>query len=86
MVKKLSTKMITCGTALMKIFRILKNFTQEYQKKELINLVQNTLRKENVPQDYANEILENLENKNVKYSVIYLGNIVMKGMKLGVIK
>lgn len=48
--------------------------------------MQNTLRKENVPQDYANEILENLENKNVKYSVIYLGNIVMKGMKLGVIK
>lgn len=86
MAKKSDNKTICCGTALMKVFKELGNYTQESQKKDLLNFVHNTLTNENVPQDYANDILENLKNKSVKYGVIYLGDIVMKGMKLGVIK
>ena len=86
MAKKSDNKMVCCGTALMKVFKDLGNYTQESQKKDLLNFVHNVFTTENVPQDYANEILDNLENKNVKYGVIYLGDIVMKGMKLGVIK
>ena len=83
---KKNDKMITCGTALKKVLGQLDTYRYDSQKQELICFVDNVFTNENVPQDYANEILENLKTKPVKRGVQYLVDIVLKCMGLGVIK
>lgn len=73
-------KEISCGKVLTKHFSQLNAFTQESQKAELINFVSSIFDSNNVPRDYADEVINNLKKKNVKYGVIYLGDIVMAGM------
>ena len=78
--------MITCGTALKKNISKLDVYRYDSQKSDLIAFVGEVFTKENVPQEYASEILTNLQSKPVKKGVQYLTDIVLKCMGLGVIK
>ncbi len=84
--KTSSNKMITCGTALKKNLGKLDVYRYDNQKRDLIAFVGEVFSTENVPQEYANEILTNLETKPVKKGVQYLTDIVLKCMGLGVLK
>lgn len=81
---KKDDKMITCGTALKKAFNELNMFQLESQKPELITFVEDLFNKNNVPREYANEVITQLKTKTLKKGVIYLGDIVLKCMGLGV--
>ena len=70
---------ISCGKALTKSFEKLHQFTKESQKAELVAFLEKLFSKENVPTDYANEIITNVKRKSVVSSIIYLGNVVLAG-------
>lgn len=84
--KKYSKAEMCCGTALMKKFAELDTFKVEDQKEDLLNFLRSELTEGKVPQDYAQEIIENVNRKGVKWGVIYLGDVVLAGMGLKVLK
>lgn len=84
--KKYSDAEMSCGTALMKNFNKLNEFYSESQKDEFINFLTEQFTVNKVPQDYAAEIIENVKRKGVKWGTIYLGDVVLAGMGLRVVK
>ena len=82
MISKFNSKEISCGTALMGIFKQLDQFKYEEQKKDMIRLVENTFNEKNVPEDYAAEMLDKLKHSSLKAGLTYIGNVVMAGMGL----
>ena len=84
--KKYSDAEMCCGTALLKSFKTLDTFKLESQKQELVEFLKSQLSEGKVPQDYAKEIIKNVMMKTVKAGISYLGNIVLAGMGLKVLK
>ena len=84
--KKYSDAEMCCGTALIKQFDKLDKFRLESQKQDLIDFLKSELTEGKVPQDYAKQIIENVNKKGVKWGLIYLGDIVLAGMGLRVCK
>lgn len=79
---KSNAKEISCGTALMSIFKELDQFKYEDQKKDMIQLIEKTFKMKNVPEDYAQEMLDTLRSSSLKMGLKYIGNVVMAGMGL----
>ena len=82
MKSKSNAKEISCGMALTSIFKELDQFKYEDQKKDMIQLVEKTFKMKNVPEDYAQEMLDTLKSSSLKNGLKYIGNVVMAGMGL----
>ena len=82
MKSKSNAKEISCGMALTGIFKELDQFKYEDQKKDMIQLIEKTFKMKNVPEDYAQEMLDTLKSSSLKNGLKYIGNVVMAGMGL----
>lgn len=73
----------SCGSVIQSNFAKLNKASS---KEEVIDLITKAFDKENVPKDYAAQVLTNLKSKSFERGVQYLGDIVLAGMGLKVLK